>query len=80
MKSPRVLPNTVQMERRLEEMNSKFGVLSYLNKLEGMTNTMLRLLPNSGLLDVSHLNTSDISTALTVLAAAYVIEDQLNHL
>ena len=84
MKSPRVLPNTVRNDRRLEEMTSTSGVLRQLNNLTGMADTMLRLLPNSGPVDVSQLGTSDIKTdirtSLTILAAAHVILDQLDHL
>ena len=80
MKSPRVLPNTVRNDRRLEEMTSTSGVLSQLNNLAGMSDTMLRLLPDSGPMDVSQLGTSDIKTAFTILAAAHVILDQLDHL
>ena len=75
-----MLPNTVRKDKRLEELTSTFGVLSYLNNVEGLTHTMLRLLPNSGPVDMSHLTTSDINIASTVPSAVHVIVDQLNHL
>ena len=80
MKNPRVLPNTIRHDKRSEELASSAGILTELNNLAGMTDTMLRLLQHPGPVDMSHCNTSEIRTAITIFAAAHVILDQLEHL
>ena len=78
-----VLPNTIQQDHRQYEMDitNRDNLITCLNSLDGIVDTLRPLLPNTGQTGIDSsqtmLDTSDIGSATTVLAAAFVIENQI---
>ena len=78
------LPNTIQPDKRQEELHSQMGLMDVLNKLTVSTDTLTKFLVILGSSrttdDIPDLMTSDITAPSTVLAAAYLVKQQLNSL
>ena len=75
-----VLPNTIQQDRRQEQHNP-LETMDILSKLDASTATLERFLQilggSSQVTDIADVVTSDINSPSTVLAAAYLVEEQL---
>ena len=78
------LPNTIQPDKRYEELHSPMGLMDVLNKLTVSTDTLTKFLVILGSSratdDTPDLMTSDITSPSTVLAAAYLVKQQLDSL
>ena len=79
-----VLPNTIQQDRRQEQLHNILETMDILSKLDASTGILGHLLQilgeSSKVTDISDLLTSDINSPSTVLAAAYLIKEQLSKL
>ena len=79
-----VLPNTIQQDRRQEQLHNPLETMDILSKLDASTGILGRFLQilgeSSQVMDISDLVTSDINSPSTVLAAAYLIKEQFSKL
>ena len=79
-----VLPNTIRPDKRQEQLYKPYGTMDILSKLNDSVDTLDRLLQilerSSKTTELSDLVTSDVKSPGTILAAAYLIKEQISGL